>query len=60
MSLCPKTLMKQLMNMEVTEEGQMVPSALAEPGRTWGAAVWLLLRCENKPFSGLLAENKGK
>lgn len=39
MSLCPETFTKLLMKMEVTAEGQIVPSALAGPGRTRGAAV---------------------
>lgn len=42
MFLCPETFTKLLMKMEVTAEGQIVPSALAGPGRTRGAAVWLL------------------
>lgn len=41
MSLCPETFRELLMKMEVTAEGQIAPSALAGPGRTRGAAVWL-------------------
>lgn len=44
MSLCPKMFIKLLVKMEVTAEGQIVPSVLAEPGRTWGGAVWLLAK----------------
>lgn len=48
MSLCLKTFIKLLMEMEVTPEGQTVPSASAECGRTWGGAVWLLAKIRNQ------------
>lgn len=44
MSLCPEIFTKLLMEIEVTAEGQIIPSALAGPGRTRGAAVWLLAK----------------
>lgn len=57
-SLCPEIFTKLLMEIEVTAEGQIIPSALAGLAgpRVLQSGFWL--RCENKSF--FLKEYKRK